>query len=117
MSARQKRQTPLAGGASQVPSTDQSAPIVAASAEDAKALTSRGNSVHAQEQRILAALRIRPHTTDDFRRLGIFQISARIWGLRAKGWDIRTDRVTVVDRDSYTHPRAALYSLVEEVPA
>lgn len=117
MSARQKRQTPLAGGASQVPSTDQSGPIVAASAEDAKALRTRGNAVRVQEARIIAALRVRPQTTDSFRAIGIFQISARIWGLRKQGWNIETKRVTVVDRDGYAHPRAALYSLVEEVPA
>lgn len=74
----------------------------------------RSSAVEAQEHRIIEALRRRPHTTDDFRKLGIFQISARIWGLRAKGWDIKTDRVTVIDRDSYAHPRAGLYSLQGE---
>lgn len=67
-----------------------------------------------QERRIIAALRRRPHTTDEFRALGIFQISARIWGLRSKGFQISTARVTVVDRDGFGHPRAALYSLVSE---
>lgn len=70
------------------------------------------SAVKDQERRIVNALKIRPHTTDDFRAIGIFQISARIWGLRAQGWVINTDRVTVVDRDGFAHPRAALYSLV-----
>ena len=71
----------------------------------------KSSAVKDQERRIIAALQIRPHTTKDFRAIGIFQISARIWGLRAQGWSIATDRVTVVDRDGFTHPRAALYSL------
>ncbi|VTY35605.1 Helix-turn-helix domain protein [Xylophilus ampelinus] len=70
-----------------------------------------------QEARIIAALRVRPQTTDSFRAIGIFQISARIWGLRKQGWNIQTNRITVVDRDGYAHPRAALYSLIEEVKA
>jgi hypothetical protein len=72
------------------------------------------NSVKDQEQRIVAALALRSHTTDTFRALGIFQISARIWGLRAKGYVIQTDRITVVDRDGFPHPRAALYTLVSK---
>jgi hypothetical protein len=72
------------------------------------------SAVEVQEERIIAALRIRPHTTDDFRKLGIFQIGARIWGLRRKGWNIETERITVVDRDGYPHPRAGLYSLIGE---
>ncbi len=115
MKARQKRQTPLAGGVSQSQSTEQTASIVAVSETDAKARIIRGRSSTEQGRVIIEALRIRAHTTDDFRKLGIFQISARIWELRKQGWDIRTDRITVVDRDSYSHPRAALYSLVEEV--
>lgn len=115
MMERQKRQTPLAGGASQNENTQTTAAIVSASAADAKALRSRSSATEAQEARILAALRIRPRTTDDFRReIGIFQISARVHSLRAKGWDIRTDRVTLVDRDGFAHPRAGLYSLIAE---
>lgn len=73
--------------------------------------TVASSKVEVQERRIIKALRRRPYTTDDFRRLGIFQISARIHALRRKGWPIRTERVTVVDRDGFTHPRAGLYSL------
>ncbi|WP_341887050.1 helix-turn-helix domain-containing protein [Variovorax sp. YR752] len=77
-------------------------------------IASRGSAVKEQERRIVAALRLRPMTTDDFRKIGIFQISARIWGLRAQQYAITTDRITVVDRDGYAHPRAALYTLVSE---
>lgn len=74
----------------------------------------RSSATKAQELRIIEALRIRPRTTEDFRRdFGIFQISARVHSLRAQGWDIRTDRITLVDRDGFMHPRAALYSLHE----
>ena len=76
--------------------------------------TDKSSSEAAQHRRILAALKRRPHTTDDFRNLGIFQCSARIWGLRELGYQIETTRITVVDRDGFAHPRAALYSLVSE---
>lgn len=77
-------------------------------------IASRGSAVKAQERRIVAALRLRPMTTDDFRKIGIFQISARIWGMRAQGYTITTARITVIDRDGYAHPRAALYTLASE---
>lgn len=77
-------------------------------------IASRGSAVKDQERRIVAALKLRSMTTDDFRKIGIFQISARVWGLRAHGYAITTDRITVVDRDGYSHPRAALYTLVSE---
>jgi hypothetical protein len=86
----------------------------AISEADAKALKSRSSATKAQERRIIAHLKQRPMTTDDFRKEGIFQISARIFGLRAQGYVISTDRVTVVDRDGFSHPRAALYSLISE---
>ncbi|RZL68772.1 MAG: hypothetical protein EOP77_00160 [Variovorax sp.] len=66
----------------------------------------------AQRQRILDALRRRPQTTEDLRSIGIFQAPARIKELRDRyQFDIQTVRVTVVDRESYAHPRAALYVL------
>lgn len=77
-------------------------------------IASRGSAVKDQEQRIVAALKLRSMTTDDFRKIGIFQISARVWGLRAQGYQITTARVTVIDRDGYSHPRAALYTLASE---
>jgi hypothetical protein len=69
----------------------------------------------AQRQRILAALRRGPKTSYDLRRLGCYQAPARIKELRDKfGYVINTDRVTLTDRDGYSHPRAALYSLISE---
>ena len=69
----------------------------------------------AQRQRILEALRRRPQTSYDLRRLGCYQAPARIKELRDKfGFGIETQRVTLIDRDGYLHPRAARYSLVSE---
>lgn len=69
----------------------------------------------AQRQRILAALRVRPQTSYDLRRIGCYQAPARVKELRDRfGYRIETTRITLVDRDGYSHPRAALYSLVAE---
>ncbi|MGC3986245.1 MAG: helix-turn-helix domain-containing protein [Pseudorhodoferax sp.] len=69
----------------------------------------------AQRERIVAALRVRPQTSYDLRRLGCYQAPARVKELRDRfGYKIETTRITLVDRDGYLHPRAALYSLVAE---
>jgi hypothetical protein len=69
----------------------------------------------AQRQRIIEALRRRPQTSYDLRCLGIYQAPARVKELRDRlGYSIVTDRVTLFDRDGYAHPRAALYTLVNE---
>lgn len=74
--------------------------------------SARSPNSEAQRQRILAALRRRAQTTEDLRSIGIFQAAARIKELRDRfNYDIETVRVTVVDRESYSHPRAALYVL------
>lgn len=66
----------------------------------------------AQRQRIIEALRARNQTSYDLRRLGCYQAPARIKELRDRfGYLIDTVRVTLVDRDGYSHPRAALYVL------
>lgn len=68
-----------------------------------------------QYKRIIEALRIRPQTSYDLRRLGIYQAPARIKELRDKlGYSITTDPVVIVDRDGYRHARVALYTLVNE---
>lgn len=69
----------------------------------------------AQRQRIVEALRRRPQTSYDLRRIGCYQAPARVKELRDRfGFEIQTSRVTLVDRDGYSHQRAALYSLVRE---
>ncbi len=67
----------------------------------------------AQRQRILQALRARPQTTEDLRKLGIFAAAARIKELRDRfGYEISTDLIRVTDREGFPHPGVALYSLV-----
>jgi hypothetical protein len=96
------------------------APTVAAEGalrESSKPREFSPKSTHseAQRQRILEALRRRPQTSYDLRRIGCYQAPARIKELRDRfGYVIQTDRVTLVDRDGYLHPRAARYSLVSE---
>lgn len=69
----------------------------------------------AQRQRILAALREKPQTSYDLRCMGCYEVAARISELRnVFGFRIDTERVTLVDRDGYRHPRAARYVLRSE---
>lgn len=80
-------------------------------------LQSKSTTGTAQRDRILAALRERPHTSYELRRLGCYQAPARIKELRDwHGFDISTQRVTLVDQDGYSHAQAALYTL-ESDPA
>lgn len=75
----------------------------------------KSTATEAQRQRVIAALRRRPHTSYDLRRLGIYQAPARIKELRDRfGYTITTDPVVIVDRDGYRHARVALYTLVSE---
>jgi hypothetical protein len=78
---------------------------------------SRSTSTAAQRARVLAALRDGPKTTHDLRCLGIYQAPARVKELRdVLGYTIETTRVTLVDRDGYSHPRAGLYTLTGKSP-
>jgi len=74
----------------------------------------KSTATEAQQRRILAALRNGPKTTDDLRALGCYQTSARIWGLRAKGFNIVTDLFDGYAADGYSHARMARYTLLEE---
>ncbi len=119
MSTRQKRQTPLAGGASQEQSSEQSVSIVSLPALFGKT-AAKPSYLSSAEQRteILSRLRIRAHTSYELRRCGCYQCPTRVFELRAMGYQIQTARVTVVDQDGFEHKNVALYSLItEEVPA
>lgn len=74
----------------------------------------KSSATEAQHARILEALRAGPKSTHDLRRLGIFQASTRILELRRKGYNIATERVTLIDGDGYAHERAGLYHLRAE---
>ena len=84
------------------------------SAKDHRHFTAVSNASEAQRLRIIAALRNGPKTSYDLRRLGCYQAPARIIELRRMGYDIVTERITLTDRDGFTHPGCALYSLVSE---
>ena len=76
---------------------------------------SKSTASRDQYKRIVEALRMRPQTSYDLRRLGIYQAATRIKELRDRfGYLITTDRVVIVDRDGYRHARVALYTLVAE---
>lgn len=75
----------------------------------------KSTATEAQRKRVIEALRLRPQTSYDLRRLGIYQAPARVNELRDKfGYSITTDPVVIVDRDGYHHARVALYTLVAE---
>lgn len=76
-----------------------------------RGINSKSTATGAQHARILALLALRPRTTEDLRKAGIFQVSARIRELRHMGYHITTERIPFVDRDGYTHQGVALYSL------
>lgn len=80
----------------------------------AAARADKSTATAAQEHRILDGLRVSPKTTDDLRRLGVYQVSARIWGLRAKGYNIETVLFDGYAADGYSHTRMARYTLLAE---
>jgi len=71
----------------------------------------KSTATEAQRERILSALATGPKTSYDLRRIGCYQCPARVLELRRRGYDIRTDLVTIYDRDGYRHDRVALYSI------
>ncbi len=78
-------------------------------------MDSKSTATEAQRKRVIEALRMRPQTSYDLRRLGIYQAPARVKELRDRfGYSITTDPVVIVDRDGYHHARVALYTLVAE---
>ena len=80
----------------------------------ASTLLDKSTQTAAQQRRIIAALHAGPKTTDDLRALGIYQTSARIWGLRAMGWNIETELFNGYSVDGYSHARMARYTLIGE---
>lgn len=71
-------------------------------------LSSRSTATADQRARVVAALRTGPKTSYDLRCLGAYQCSTRIFKLRRSGLDIRTTRVTVVDRYDLPNPWVAI---------
>lgn len=97
--------------------TKTPAPSTALGAPDETPRNSKARSTasEAQRARIIDALRSGPKTSHDLRCLGCYQAPARIKELRDRyGFDIRTERVTLYDRDGYMHRGAARYHLEAE---
>jgi len=86
----------------------------AESAQVHKHFNPKSTATEAQRHRIIEALREGPKTSYDLRRIGIYQVSARIIELRRRGYDILTELVKLYDRDGYLHPRCARYHLQSE---
>ncbi|HEY9572145.1 MAG TPA: helix-turn-helix domain-containing protein [Pusillimonas sp.] len=76
-----------------------------------RGFNSKSTATAAQQARILALLAIRPHNTEELRQAGIYQVSARIKELRQMGHQIKTDRISLWDRDGFEHRGVALYLL------
>jgi hypothetical protein len=84
-----------------------------ASAPNKRKFSQRSTATEAQMARIVAALQVGPKTTDDLRAMGIFQTSARIFGLRARGLNITTELYDGYSADGYSHARMARYRLLD----
>ncbi len=76
--------------------------------------SANSTATEAQLARMLDGLRSNDRTTEDFRRMGIYQVSTRIFELRKRGYNIVTAFVTLTDAAGFTHSGCALYSLVAE---
>lgn len=76
-----------------------------------RGFNSKSTATAMQQARTLSLLAIRPRNTEELQKAGIFRVSARIRELRRQGHDIRTARISLVDRDGFVHHGVALYSL------
>jgi len=76
-----------------------------------RGFNSKSTATAARHARILSLLAIRPHNTEELRQAGVYQVSARIKELRQIGHTIKTDRISLWDRDGFEHSGVALYSL------
>lgn len=71
----------------------------------------KSTATEAQHARIIDALRISPRTSYDLRRMGVYQVSARIFELRQRGFRIETELINLWDEEGFLHPRSARYHL------
>ncbi len=98
----------------------ENAPVLAGNGGASKAVSkhrkfnAKSTASEAQRQRILEALRRRPHTSYELIRMGCYYPPARIFELKRMGFIIEKTTVTVVDGDGFTHDGVALYALVAE---
>lgn len=81
------------------------------------AARARSTSTLDQENNALIALRAAGDagmTTDQLRAIGLYQSSARLWGLRQRGYVISTELWDGVGADGLWHCRMARYRLISE---
>lgn len=78
------------------------------------AATTKAMSCAEQRAFVLSALAIGRQTSYFFRSNGCYQVPTRVHELRKLGHDIRTSLITIVDADSWSHPRCALYELGDQ---
>lgn len=74
-------------------------------------------SAYAQRKRMLDALQTlgAVNTLYARDRLNIMAPAPRIKELREQGYQIRTDRIRITDRDGFVHDNVALYVLIKLV--
>lgn len=73
---------------------------------------SKSTTTAAQCARLLALLKLRPHTSHELAAKGLYYSPARVKELRKRGYDIETQRVNIIDQWGYQHCRVALYKLI-----
>jgi hypothetical protein len=89
------------------------APVVLG-AEALKLLGSKSTATEAQTRKLALLLEARPHNTYELRKQGISHPAGRVQNLEEEGYVIKSDRITVVDENSFSHPGVALYSLLSK---
>lgn len=72
------------------------------------------NSTTGQRATIKACLLERPHSTLEFRDMGICSPAARVKELRKAGYEISTHSRTETDQAGVTHKGIAVYTLLSE---
>jgi hypothetical protein len=82
--------------------------------KDQKVIDSRSTDTDTQCRKVVLLLRSARKNTYELRAHGIAHPAGRIQTLRESGFEIRTDQVTAVDSDGFTHHGVALYTLLRE---
>lgn len=77
-------------------------------------MTLENTSTSTQRLHILKCLRLRPHSTLEFRSHGICSPAPRIMELRSKGYEIITTTTTEYDHAGTKHRGIAVYQLLSE---
>jgi hypothetical protein len=82
--------------------------------EDFSGAGAKAMSCAEQRAYVLSMLASNGQSSYFFRNNGGYQVPTRVHELRKLGHDIRTTLVTIVDTDSWVHPRCAFYELGDQ---